>query len=56
LGVTPGKVPGGDPSLGHDHVRAVHVGQPDEVTRVGGGADDFKIPFIEDAVDALANE
>jgi hypothetical protein len=42
--------------VGNDHVWPVYVGQPDKVTCIGRGADDFKIPVIEDADDALANE
>jgi len=47
---------GGHLDVGHDHVWPVRVGQPDEVTGIGCGADDLKIPVIEDADDALANE
>jgi hypothetical protein len=42
--------------VGHDHVGPVRVGQPDQVTCIGCGADDFKTPVIENADDALANE
>jgi hypothetical protein len=50
------RVPRGHLDVGDDHVWPVRVGQPDEVTRVGRGADDVEIPVIEDADDALTNE